>query len=395
MKLSDLIHYKNIVDSLTSEVIKTQAVSELDAVVFPTQHPDSHYDQHRHELKKIVHNIEQQFDNFENQLNRLQTKLLESIQVIEQSYLAGSESLLLAYNADSPEHILNRRRPMDEITRLYLKTRLINHTNWQWPALIFRPAHAQWIDDLVACDPMYFADTHLDLLTATKHWFTPEYQRRLRHYVIQEDQSPMLEQLPQSQFGLVYACHYFEYKTIGLIEKYLTEIYSLLRPGGVCLFTYNNCDFANAVKIYEHYSACYTPKRLMLAAIKKIGYEILDAFDDSGATSWMEIKKPGQRTSIRGGQTLATVWNLPSEDVPPKIDPPVDPLPVDNDDVNIYNEVDMLLDISRFLNLDLNMAKSKGAYSVKKLRRMIAQAMHSDNFPTEKIERLISKRKQQ
>ena len=72
------------------------------------------------------------------------------------------------------------------------------------------------------------------------------------------------------------------------------------------------------------------------------------------------------------------------ETIPPtKVDIPTNPL---------YNQVDMLLDISRMLDIDVTDATAKGAYSVKKLRRLISARLNSPHFPEEKIQRLLNKR---
>jgi len=79
------------------------------------------------------------------------------------------------------------------------------------------------------------------------------------------------------------------------------------------------------------------------------------------------------------------VWKEPIvETIPPtKVDLPTNP---------VYNQVDMLLDISRMLEIDVTNATAKGAYSVKKLRRLISARLNSQNFPEEKIQRLLNKR---
>jgi SAM-dependent methyltransferase len=177
--------------------------------------------------------------------------------------------------------------------------------------MILRPAH-EHVKDLVACDPMYFVDTSIEMLDLTQPWFTPEYQNRLRRYVIDEySNQPFFKDLPKQCFGLIYSFHFFNFRPWTVLQQYLRECFELLRPGGILAFTYNNCDIANRIEIVEHYGACYTPGRLVKDYIAQLGYETVYTFDDISGTSWMELRRPGTYSSIRGGQTLATILRRP------------------------------------------------------------------------------------
>jgi hypothetical protein len=52
---------------------------------------------------------------------------------------------------------------------------------------------------------------------------------------------------------------------------------------------------------------CYTPGHKVIAIAEQIGFE--NVFDQQGPNnlSWLELKKPGKITSMRGGQTLARI----------------------------------------------------------------------------------------
>jgi SAM-dependent methyltransferase len=295
--------------------------------------------------------------------------------------------------------ILNRRHLIDPITENVLGVRLKMKTSWQWPALVIRPFHAWHVESMVASDPLYFADTDSDLLAVTESWFTPDYQRRLCKYQINEQSQQMLAKLPDSQFGLVYAAFFLNFRPIEIIKQYLAEILSLLRPGGYFVFTFNNCDTVSGAQLFERFAGSYTPGRLVKQEAEKIGYEIVYEFSDAGATSWLELRKPGKLDSIRAGQTLALIKNDPSLPPPPVPDykPPEPsrgpPLDIDPHDDPMYNEVNILLDICKMLGIDTNTVISKGQPSVKKMRKVIAQHLHTEKFPAEKISRLLEKRK--
>jgi SAM-dependent methyltransferase len=174
--------------------------------------------------------------------------------------------------------------------------------------LILRPGHEDWIRDLVACDPLYLVDTHDELLEPARLKFNDQYQRRLRTYTIKETNNPgILNQLPEGQFGFCLVYNFFNYKPIEIIELYLSELYAKLKPGGVIAFTFNDCDRAEGIELFERHFMSYTPGNNIIALCQTIGYEIKNIFRLDHSCTWIEIARPGNATSIKGGQSLAKV----------------------------------------------------------------------------------------
>ena len=48
-------------------------------------------------------------------------------------------------------------------------------------------------------------------------------------------------------------------------------------------------------------------KRIVVPFRSLVGFEILDRHRGQGNLAWLEIKKPGEIESLRGGQTLAKI----------------------------------------------------------------------------------------
>ncbi len=164
------------------------------------------------------------------------------------------------------------------------------------------------VEDMVPMDPLYLVDHDQELINVAMHPFTPEYQRRLRPYVINDwKDTKIFSALPKNQFGLVFAYNYFNWKPIEIIEKFLVEIYQLLRPGGTLVFTYNECDKWHGVGAVEHAWMCYTPGSRIQSTAKNLGYKIIEQYIGSGDIAWFEMRKPGQIQSFRGGQVLARI----------------------------------------------------------------------------------------
>jgi SAM-dependent methyltransferase len=160
----------------------------------------------------------------------------------------------------------------------------------------------------VPLDPLYVIDQHEELLVPSVSKFDGSYQRRLRQYIIDDrHDKKILRLLPDNQFGFVFAYNYFNYRPLSLIFKYLDELYVKLRPGGRVIFTYNDCDFSPAVILAERSFMCYTPGRHIRAHAEQLGYTIEMNCVNPANAAWMELKKPGEIESLRGGQTLAKI----------------------------------------------------------------------------------------
>jgi SAM-dependent methyltransferase len=178
--------------------------------------------------------------------------------------------------------------------------------------MIIGPRTESFIEDMVPMDPLYLVDTHQDLLDPAVRNFTPDYQRRLRQYVV-NDYVPrsILNEIPGGQFGVIFAYNYFNYRPMEVIRRYIQEIASKLRPGGTFIMTYNNCDRAHGIGLAERSWMCYTPKRLIVEAAINSGLELVSAADEPGDLSWIEFVRPGDIETLRGGQSLAKIIAIP------------------------------------------------------------------------------------
>lgn len=260
------------------------------------------------DFKHAVDQLQQAFGKVDQVVDLLKDQIFNMIQQMEPDQFEKNNRW---YLDDAPtmsnDHILNHNRlRIDDDGNILLRSRLKNYTDWRIPGMIIRPAQESFIEDLVPMDPLYLVDQNLELLQPAMSEFTPEYQRRLRPYAVNDyqDENP-LWQLPNNQFGLVFVWNYFQYKPLHIVYRYLDDIYKKLRPGGVCIFTYNECDREWGVQSAEQNYLCYTPGRLIRAHVESLGFEILN--NRQGPVTWLEIKRPGEIESIRGGQALAKI----------------------------------------------------------------------------------------
>ena len=261
-----------------------------------------------HDIATAMDNVQQSVGDFENHTAYLISQLEKLIRQYEPAYYRESQRLYEEeMRWETNEYILNRRLLTDEDTDSCIRNRVKNYSDWRLPGMIIRPALETHIEDLVPLDPLYVLDQHDELITPAITKFTPEYQRRLRPYIISDDHIHPLDALPDNQFGLILAYNFLNYKPIEVVKKYLQEFYCKLRPGGVAMFTYNNCDLPQGIALAEKSFMCYTPGREIRSIAFNIGFE--NTFNQQGQNelTWMELKKPGEIVSLRGGQALARI----------------------------------------------------------------------------------------
>lgn len=185
----------------------------------------------------------------------------------------------------------------------YVKQSIDMYINWQYPALEIGCRDGEWTQYLVGCDPLYITDQHQEFLSSTLSKHTPEYQRRLRPYLIVDHD---LSTLPLNQFGFVFSWNYFNYLTLDQARTYLSQIFTLLRPGGTVMFSYNNADMPGPAGYADSYYMSWMPKSLLVPMCKDLGYTVTSS-TDFAPVSWIELRKPGELKLIKAHQVLGEI----------------------------------------------------------------------------------------
>ena len=309
MKLSEIIAYKNQLDAMTPLDFTPSTHEKLAPILQAVKSYDVRDENLISQLERSYKKIFQEFDLIEQTIEDIKEFILSYIKQNELTYYQASSYWYQQESiSDSEEYILDRTLPIFAEVVDILKIRLKNYSDWHYPGLIIRPGREEWINQLVACDPVYLVDQSQKLLDPAIMRFNDAYRRRLRTYVVEETlHSPILHALPDDQFGFCLVYNFFNYKPIEIIEVYINEIYTKLKPGGVLIFTFNDCDRSAGVELVERSFMCYTPGCAIIDLIEKIGYEVIYNFRTDLANSWLEIRKPGTLKSLRGGQSLAKI----------------------------------------------------------------------------------------
>jgi SAM-dependent methyltransferase len=309
MKLSTLVNYRSELDAMSADPIGQTADKEIEKITYLTKNQNIQIAEFAQQLQQRRTDIQRAFDLFENDLTALKLELSQLIESTEKPWFAESYRLYEQEMInETAEYILNRRPAILPETEQFYRTRITRYNSWKHPAMIIRPGRETYINELVASDPLYLVDESYNLLKPAMDLFNEQYQNRLIPYTINERQDQeILGKLPNGQFGLVFAYNFFNFRPFEVLKKYLTEIYQKLRPGGMFVLTFNDCDRDKGVMLVEQHFCCYTPGYLIRELAQSLGYEILFSWTDQGPTTWLELRKPGEFESLRGGQALAKI----------------------------------------------------------------------------------------
>ena len=320
MKLQELIRLSNQLAGYTIKDVQQAADHQVKSIMHRADIPTVGIDDVFYQKLSVQGQVLQDsFELFEKELQKLKTEVQRQVDFEGTAWLQKSyavyEKQLNNRDSQRPEAVgLHRNKPtqLDPELRQLFKNRVAFYCDWHYPAMIIHPMSETFIHDMIASDPLYIVDESQHLIQPTMLQFNEKYQQRLRPYVIEESfDRPILAQLPDQQFGFCLAYNYLNYRPFEIIKKYFDELYQKLSPGGVLAMTFNDCDRYQALQMVEQNITCYTPGSLIRGWAKYVGFEEVFCHQDEGPTVWLELKKPGQLESLRGGQCLAKILPKP------------------------------------------------------------------------------------
>ena len=301
----------------SGDQIKLTTRLELDKILHTAS---EHVDQDSFELLKVRYqDVLGTFDNFEQQLALIKKQTQDQIAIEETAWFRRSLQwyqktldLRLSQTVEFANNFRNQRvKISNETEKLYI-ARVMRYSDWRHAGMIIHPGQEPFMQHMVGSDPLYLIDESHELLHPVVNRYEESYQRRLRWYVIEESfDHALLEKIPNGQIGFCFAYNYFNFRPVEMIKKYLAEVYEKLKPGGIFIMTFNDCERTAGVKLVEQNYACYTPAGLILDLARHLDFEIEFFWHDNGPSSWLELRKPGTLTSLRGGQTLAKIMPNP------------------------------------------------------------------------------------
>lgn len=310
MKLSTLVRLLNTIDEKPLPDAATICQREMGELLRIVKEGQPQLPVCLESLEQDYQDAIDKINSFKDNVINTRSEIQHMIEAFHADYFANSYRLHDEDMIHDPDKIILDRRPaLSDAVRQYLGSRMAIHSDWHHATLVIRPGYGDWLTYMVGSDPLYLADIRSSLLDPCMKQFPSEYQRRVRHYLLKEQDSDgrVLRDLPDGQFGFCVAVNFFHYKPFEIIRLYLIEIFQKLKPGGVLAFTFNDCDLWGGVQLAESCFMCYTPGGMLRALCESLGFEVTQQYLIDNCNTWIELKKPGKLTSIRGGQSLAKI----------------------------------------------------------------------------------------
>jgi SAM-dependent methyltransferase len=281
---------ENRISAIANETPLTDMQTEINQLTgdFARLHLDLQFSQSRFDL--IVDKINQQIQ-------------IEAARLFTNNY-----ELELRVEEEALD-IIRKVRVMDlsDSIQQEIHNRIQLNTNWKYPALEIGCRDGEWTKHIVAADPLYITDQYQDFLKSTTKDFTPEYQRRVRPYLVKDTN---FDALPQGQFGFVFCWNFLNYRSLDTIKEYLKSVKELLRPGGVFMFSYNNGDLHECAGYAEGFWMTYMPKSMLIPMCESLGFELHHVRDVRGegtTVSWIELRKHGELETVKAHQVLGEI----------------------------------------------------------------------------------------
>ena len=318
-KLRDIVRYRAMVDSIDMDAIRRDINEKLSKVsndlAINNFDAENLKDQLLHSHLKVLNNLE----DMTLDLNTFKEEINKQVKHLEAPYYEKSKEIYKNYTLMSPMDKLSRLKNKDllfheDTTELLINTITIKISN-QYACCQLAPGYGDVTKHLVHGTPLYIVEEDKEGSVVNTDFFNQIMTNRIAWYEMNDADEEILAVLPQEQIGCFVVIDYFNFKSEDVIEKYLKSIYNCLRPGGTVIFTFNNCDYPNAIDKVDEMYYCYTTGTQMKKICSSIGFEILRltaiGYDElDNGISWLEIKKPGKLGSIRAAQGLASIEKL-------------------------------------------------------------------------------------
>ena len=226
MKLSQIVDYKNYLEETTPVEATPIAHAKLAPILHSVKSNAIQFTHLTERLAQHYQDVLNSIDEFDQTIDAVKGEITGLISQLEPTYYKESYRLYSQEMIhDSDELILNRRFNLTADVLNFITARILNHGDWHHAGMIIRPGHEEWITHLVGCDPLYLVDTRLELIEPAVLRFNDQYRRRLRTYAVDESVTdPILDRLPNGQFGYCLVYNYFNYKPFEIVAAYLTEI---------------------------------------------------------------------------------------------------------------------------------------------------------------------------
>lgn len=314
MKLSLLVDYLQQLESISIEQIVQTNTNNLDNLMrLVLGHEVMRFEGHAIQLDRANTQIRQGFGTIRDTVKSLKKAIRDQISTIEPDYLQRSllrfmtEEFGFSSNIDA----LQRRLTLSDDERAHVLACITNSQDVGWPGLIVRPGNQDWITSFTTY-PTYVLDYTAEQIQEGIAHLPGVTQDRLCKYTISETLGrTIMPQIPRDQIGVSVLWFFLNFRPWEIVRKWLDELWQVTRPGGRVMFTYNDCDQAHGVALYESGYMSYTPGHRIRSHAISLGFEIVEDWHPTADLAWMILKKPGSLITSRACYPLAKVIARP------------------------------------------------------------------------------------
>jgi len=255
-------------------------------------------------IENAIANLKDNFDYYKQQIDL-------QIQEKEEEYIKQSEKMYISDEIPSSvDAVSSRQLKLDDENKKEFYDRVTQLSDWRYPGMIIRPQESKLVEGMASSDPLYLVDIDQTLLDPKLDELNDVYRHRVRPWVIEKylPRKTQFNDLPKHCFGLIVIWNTLNNMPLTICEQTLKQIFDLLRPGGTCLFTFNDCNIAHNIRNFENNYRQFTPGDRLETIVKQLGYTVRKK--TKTIHGWMELRKPGTLITIRGGQSLARVIHV-------------------------------------------------------------------------------------
>jgi len=166
------------------------------------------------------------------------------------------------------------------------------YNEWQYAGVELNPSIGKFTRVMLGCDILYAYTGNVIDEDSIASKFNPFYiEKRLMYY-------NNLGDLPQGQIGLAVSIGCYEFWPMDPIKDEMQQVFELLRPGGIFIFTYNDCEHEHGLDLCGNDYRAYQTRELMGKMAQSMGFDIeKECACNDNAHSWMIVKKPGKRST--------------------------------------------------------------------------------------------------
>lgn len=310
MKISDLVTAQHALKSLTTSSVNTSLV-EFNREV------DLAKNQFVSDDLGLFANISSKFESLTTIIKDIETLLSSAKDALAQQVAIASEPYCRRGSIIDGVSVVDTTTPeIDRMDRnityiddinVELAAKISKYTWPVYPALEIGPGDGQWTKHMISSDPLYLVDRHQEFLDSTASKYPVEYQRRLRRYQVGAEGVGEFDysRLPQDQFGFILAMHVLDFYTLDVISIIINQCFSLLRPGGVLMFTYNNTELPNCAALAEKGFKGWAPKNSVIEICTQAGLVLIASTE--GIINCLEVRKPGELKTTKINQALGEI----------------------------------------------------------------------------------------